>query len=810
MAGIAAALVLLLLYASPSMAVAAGNRIPWLGGSWYLQGADYPWVNYGNDFGGNAWGAYGVHSSGTNATVDADFTKMAAEGIHVTRWFVFTDGRAGITFANGLPTGLDTYVFQDLDAAVQIAAKHNIYLNLVLLDFSFMFNATTVNGVQIGGHANLINTSAGQQALINNVFVPVFQRYGHNAQIISWEVMNEPEWAITEDGALNGNISQPSSLANFQSLTTQVATAIHANTQSYVTVGEASMKWDQQWKGLGLDFYQIHYYDWMQPYPVTNVYAATYASLGLDRPVVLGEFPAGGSATATLQQYLDTWFNNGYAGTWSWSYKGVDGNGVPNVTVMTNWASAHAAAINIAPVTPTVPTVSSLGPNSGPAAGGTSVTITGTNFSAVTAVKFGATAASAYTVNSATQITATSPPGSGTADVTVTAAGGTSAIGAGDKFTYLAGVSLTAGPSPVSPGGLLTATWSGIVSPTSGDWIALYGAGAPDAALVSWRYTGGAASGSVPFSVPAVSPGTYELRLFANSSFTLLATSGPITVQGATLSAGPSPVSPGGSLTATWSGIISPTSGDWIALYSAGAPNSALMSWRYTGGAASGSVAFSVPAVSPGTYELRLFANSSFALLATSGPIVVQGATLSASPSPVSPGGTLAATWSGIVSPTPGDWIALYAAGATNSALLNWRYTGGAASGSVPFSIPAISPGTYELRLFANSSFALLATSGPIVVQGATLSASPNPVSPGGTVTASWSGITSPTSGDWIALYSSGSPDSAVIVWRYSGGTGSGSVPFNIPASLSPGSYQLRLFANSSFARLATATITVA
>ncbi|MEB0141284.1 IPT/TIG domain-containing protein, partial [Undibacterium sp. CCC2.1] len=65
------------------------------------------------------------------------------------------------------------------------------------------------------------------------------------------------------------------------------------------------------------------------------------------------------------------------------------------------------------------PTVSSLGTSSGPAAGGTSVVITGTNLTGATSVKFGLSNASSFTVNSATQITATAPSGSGTVDITV-------------------------------------------------------------------------------------------------------------------------------------------------------------------------------------------------------------------------------------------------------------------------------------------------------------------------------------------------------------------------------------------------------
>ncbi len=83
------------------------------------------------------------------------------------------------------------------------------------------------------------------------------------------------------------------------------------------------------------------------------------------------------------------------------------------------------------------PTVTSILPISGSAAGGTHVVITGTNLSSATAVDFGSNSAT-VTANSATSITATSPAGSaGTVDVSVTTAGGTSATSGGDQFTYV-------------------------------------------------------------------------------------------------------------------------------------------------------------------------------------------------------------------------------------------------------------------------------------------------------------------------------------------------------------------------------------
>ncbi|MDP4238811.1 MAG: FG-GAP-like repeat-containing protein, partial [Bacteroidota bacterium] len=84
------------------------------------------------------------------------------------------------------------------------------------------------------------------------------------------------------------------------------------------------------------------------------------------------------------------------------------------------------------------PTVTGISPASGPTTGGTAVTITGTNLTVASAVMFGSTNATGYTVNSATQITAISPAGvAGATDVTITSAGGTSEIIASDKFTYV-------------------------------------------------------------------------------------------------------------------------------------------------------------------------------------------------------------------------------------------------------------------------------------------------------------------------------------------------------------------------------------
>ena len=91
--------------------------------------------------------------------------------------------------------------------------------------------------------------------------------------------------------------------------------------------------------------------------------------------------------------------------------------------------------------------MTSVSPIAGPTAGSISVTITGTNLGSATAVRFGNNTAT-ITNNTATQIVATNPAGSaGTVDVTVTTAGGTSAINGNDHYTY-AGTPTVAGLAP--------------------------------------------------------------------------------------------------------------------------------------------------------------------------------------------------------------------------------------------------------------------------------------------------------------------------------------------------------------------------
>ncbi|MEU3184704.1 IPT/TIG domain-containing protein [Streptomyces sp. NPDC006923] len=115
------------------------------------------------------------------------------------------------------------------------------------------------------------------------------------------------------------------------------------------------------------------------------------------------------------------------------------------------------------------PSVTTVVPSQGPLSGGNTVTLTGTGFTGVTAVRFGATPATSFTVVTPTQITAVVPNGGpGPVQVTVTATGGTSTDGV--SYFYVGAPVLTGVAPPAGPlagGNTVTLTGSNLLGTTA-------------------------------------------------------------------------------------------------------------------------------------------------------------------------------------------------------------------------------------------------------------------------------------------------------------------------------------------------------
>lgn len=141
------------------------------------------------------------------------------------------------------------------------------------------------------------------------------------------------------------------------------------------------------------------------------------------------------------------------------------GTGMVDVKV-TNDAgvSSVTSADQFTYVSSGIPAISSISPAFGTTAGGTSVTITGTNFVNVSQVQFGSANAMSFSVTNTSQIIATSPSASASlVDISVTNTIGTSNTGTSDQYSFTA-VPVVTGiiPSSGLPAGGTTVTITGI------------------------------------------------------------------------------------------------------------------------------------------------------------------------------------------------------------------------------------------------------------------------------------------------------------------------------------------------------------
>jgi hypothetical protein len=176
-----------------------------------------------------------------------------------------------------------------------------------------------------------------------------------------------------------------------------------------------------------------------------TVQAASYDAGPVLEGVAIPSSATAGQPVTFSVSPLDVWG----LGETTWTFG--DGSSAAGTSVSHTYAAAgqyevavqsedllgsKASTSAVITIAPSRPTITEVDPDHGRPSGRTVVTITGTGFTGAEAVRFGPRDARSFTVNSATSITAISPNGKRTVDVTVTTPAGTSATGSADHFTY--------------------------------------------------------------------------------------------------------------------------------------------------------------------------------------------------------------------------------------------------------------------------------------------------------------------------------------------------------------------------------------
>ncbi len=370
-----------------------------------------------------------------------------------------------------------------------------------------------------------------------------------------------------------------------------------------------------------------------------------------------------------------------------------------------------------------------------------------------------------------------------------------------DKSTYAAGDSVVA-------------TWSGRQNPTSTDWVGIYPRGITPGSQVStdWLYVSGSRSagaalesGSVTF---ASTPGTGEWTAFflAQDGYTVLG-SFDFEVGGSgggrsigSFSLDRTRYLPGQAITASWSGLTSPTGTDWVGIYPrnlAGVPdgNPASTIWQYTGGVGTGSVTFADPELPEGEWTAYLLLQDGYTFLATvefevaSPPLTAFGADhafLSDSP---------LVTLSWVLNPGPeGVQTLTVSDGTTAIDVIGQDTLDVTPSGTTTYTLTLNGSETATATVFGDT-----ASSPAFSLNGEALSA-------GSSLAVSWVGAAAAPD-SWVGIYREGETPGpvAAVAWNYLNGskTPGGSVPDGtLQFSLPEGDYFAILYGDGGYSQI--------
>lgn len=311
----------------------AQSLINFRGNPMFMHGMNIPWKNYGWDFGRHP--SRGISYDGD--WFEEAFKNIADAGGNVARIFLHGDGRASPEFNSiGEVTGLDLSFFPHLDDLLMRAERQGVYLIISLWSFEIVDDLRSCCGRFAGNHADLIREEEKTQGYIDQVLIPMVNRYKDHCALFAWEIMNEPEWAIAGIGDKGDRVD----VGEMQRFVAMLANAIHNNSEHLVTVGAASLKWNSTYsppcegnlwgdmalkgaypqEGSYLDFYQIHYYDWMKErFANFDPYSRPFDFWKLDKPTLIGESPLF-SKHYEPKEMTDRTYLNGYAGNLFWAY----------------------------------------------------------------------------------------------------------------------------------------------------------------------------------------------------------------------------------------------------------------------------------------------------------------------------------------------------------------------------------------------------------------------------------------------------------------------------------------------------------
>ncbi len=287
----------------------------------WISGTNTPWENW-NDFGGKfdpAWWRGQLHA-------------LRENHVNATRVWISCNGdnpSPGIR-PDGTVTAPTAAFWRDADQLFEMAREERVYLMIALISFDH----TKEGNHNFQAWRSMQKSSEGRASFVSEYVTPFVKRYASNPYFFAIDVGNELDWEWDNQG-----MRQEDSV----DLIARVANAVHKNSKALVCqgMGTAPKYLSVKYRGnclsdasLGaaqpgayVDFYNIHYYDWVRPY-FSSPFESTPAEMGLTgRPCIVGEMPSKGSAGMSIAENYRLAFEKGWQGVMPWTSNGVDSNG---------------------------------------------------------------------------------------------------------------------------------------------------------------------------------------------------------------------------------------------------------------------------------------------------------------------------------------------------------------------------------------------------------------------------------------------------------------------------------------------------